>query len=257
MFKNKSGQGVYVFAYDTLANIAKIGDAANITAKISKDGKVNFSVIDTNPTEIGGGVYRFDISTAETNADSIAITSSSTTPGVQLDVVSITTTEEDKIPKFLLETTTLAGSTSTTLVLASGPLISNVYDGATVLVYEVQSLTWVPRTIKSYTSPGLTVLLDRSLGFDPEPGDLVKIMPAYADPVATVNAVEVSGDSTAADNLELQYDGTGLTGPTFPSTQNDITLIQGAGYDSATDSLKSIRDRGDSAWTGKGGPRII
>ena len=33
------------------------------------------------------------------------------------------------------------------------------------------------------------------------------------------NATEISGDSTAADNLESQYDTTGLSGDTFPATQ--------------------------------------
>lgn len=40
-----------------------------------------------------------------------------------------------------------------------------------------------------------------------------------------VNIVEISGDSTAADNLELQYDTTGLTGGTFPSTQDQVGAI--------------------------------
>jgi len=35
----------------------------------------------------------------------------------------------------------------------------------------------------------------------------------------------ISGDTTAADNLELQYDGTGLTGDEFPSTQAQVGLI--------------------------------
>ena len=35
----------------------------------------------------------------------------------------------------------------------------------------------------------------------------------------------VSGDTTAADNLELQYDGTGLTGDEFPSTQAQVGNI--------------------------------
>jgi len=37
--------------------------------------------------------------------------------------------------------------------------------------------------------------------------------------VRQADAVEISGDSTSADNLELQYDTTGLTGDTFPATQ--------------------------------------
>jgi len=37
-----------------------------------------------------------------------------------------------------------------------------------------------------------------------------------------VNTIQISGDSTAADNLELQYDTTGLSGETFPATQLQI-----------------------------------
>jgi beta-xylosidase len=40
-----------------------------------------------------------------------------------------------------------------------------------------------------------------------------------------VNVVQISGDATAADNLELQYDGTGLTGDTFPATQADTDAV--------------------------------
>jgi hypothetical protein len=43
------------------------------------------------------------------------------------------------------------------------------------------------------------------------------------------NVVEISGDSTAADNLESQYDATGLSGGTFPSTQDQIGGIANVG----------------------------
>lgn len=39
------------------------------------------------------------------------------------------------------------------------------------------------------------------------------------------NVKQVSDDSTAADNLELQYDATGLTGDTFPATQSQLGQI--------------------------------
>jgi hypothetical protein len=42
---------------------------------------------------------------------------------------------------------------------------------------------------------------------------------------AGVNVTKISGDTTAADNLELQYDGTGLSGVTFPATQAQIGNI--------------------------------
>ena len=46
-----------------------------------------------------------------------------------------------------------------------------------------------------------------------------------------VDVVSISGDTVAADNLELQYDGTGLTGGAFPAYQdqfNNITLTGAA-----------------------------
>lgn len=50
-----------------------------------------------------------------------------------------------------------------------------------------------------------------------------------------VDVVSISGDTVAADNLELQYDGTGLTGDTFPATQSQFGgLATGAGGLSAT-----------------------
>ena len=48
--------------------------------------------------------------------------------------------------------------------------------------------------------------------------------------VPEVDTVQVSGDTTAADNLELQYDTTGLSGETFPATQGQVGNIStGAG----------------------------
>lgn len=58
-----------------------------------------------------------------------------------------------------------------------------------------------------------------------------------ADTVATVTDVTnqvtadvtaISGDSVSADNLELQYDETGLTGDTFPATQAAVANIGAA-----------------------------
>ncbi len=44
------------------------------------------------------------------------------------------------------------------------------------------------------------------------------------------NMLAISSDGTAADNLELQYDGTGLIGDNFPSTQEQIgNISSGAG----------------------------
>lgn len=44
-----------------------------------------------------------------------------------------------------------------------------------------------------------------------------------------VDVVQISGDTVAADNLELQYDGTGLNGDTFPATQAQLGNIANTG----------------------------
>lgn len=40
-----------------------------------------------------------------------------------------------------------------------------------------------------------------------------------------VNAIQISGDSTAADNLELMYDGTGYTDDTAPASRSQVSGI--------------------------------
>ena len=44
-----------------------------------------------------------------------------------------------------------------------------------------------------------------------------------------VDVGSISGDTTAADNLKLQYDTTGLNGDTFPATQAQVTGIANTG----------------------------
>lgn len=45
----------------------------------------------------------------------------------------------------------------------------------------------------------------------------------------TADVIAISGDSTAADNLELQYDTTGLSGDTFPATQSQLDGLANVG----------------------------
>jgi len=70
-----------------------------------------------------------------------------------------------------------------------------------------------------------------------------------AIPEVDADVVKISGDATAADNLESQYDGTGLTGDTYPSTQAQVGAIgvaSGAGLlfeaeaDNTGGAIKSV-----------------
>jgi hypothetical protein len=99
IYKNVAGQKIAVHAYDTTTaagtNPSKTGDAANITAKISKDGGATASTNDTNPAELSStdapGVYIFDLTQAETDAEMIVIYPVSATANILLDPIAILT----------------------------------------------------------------------------------------------------------------------------------------------------------------------
>lgn len=84
MIKNTASQKWRVFAFDRTDNTPVTGDAANITAKISKDHAAAAAITDTNPTEVEDGFYDFDLSQAETNGNVLHILPESSTSNVQV-----------------------------------------------------------------------------------------------------------------------------------------------------------------------------
>jgi hypothetical protein len=95
MFKNVASQKVAVFAWNAGTGAAKTGDAANITDQISKDGGATAATNDVNPTELDAtdapGIYIFDLTQAETNADLVILSAVSATSNIQLRPVVIYT----------------------------------------------------------------------------------------------------------------------------------------------------------------------
>lgn len=93
--KNVASQKIAVYAYDTSADGPKTGDAANITAQISKDFGAAAATNDTNPTELDAtdhpGIYVFDLTQAETDADNVLISAVSGTADVVLDPIQVFT----------------------------------------------------------------------------------------------------------------------------------------------------------------------
>ena len=82
--KNISGQKWLVYAWDITSDAAKTGDAANITAKLSKDNAALASLGDVNPAELESGYYLFDLTQAETVADVLTLISVSATSNIQV-----------------------------------------------------------------------------------------------------------------------------------------------------------------------------
>lgn len=92
-FKNTANQIIIVYAWDTANNVWKTGDAANITAYISKDGLPATQTNDVNPDELSAanmpGAYLFNITQAETNCDNLELVAKSATANISIIPVSI------------------------------------------------------------------------------------------------------------------------------------------------------------------------
>lgn len=86
MFKNVASQKLIVFAFDSATGLPKGGDAANITACVSKDYGTVTVLGDTSATEMDAtnakGYYLFDLTQAETNGDCLMFSGKSSTPGI-------------------------------------------------------------------------------------------------------------------------------------------------------------------------------
>lgn len=95
LYKDTGSQKIAVFAYTASTGAAKTGDAANITAYISKDFGSATATNDVNPTELDAtnmpGWYVFDLTQAETNAEVIVLAPKSGTSGVVLDQLQVFT----------------------------------------------------------------------------------------------------------------------------------------------------------------------
>jgi hypothetical protein len=91
-YKNVAGQQVSFLALDSSLDPLS-GDAANITAKIKVGSGASASTNDANPSEDSAtdhpGVYTFDLTAAETNADKVTITPASSTAGVTFEPRSV------------------------------------------------------------------------------------------------------------------------------------------------------------------------
>ena len=61
----------------------------------------------------------------------------------------------------------------------------------------------------------------------------------------TADAIKISGSTTAADTLQSQYDGTGLTGDTYPATQSQLSGIANVGS-----AVKTSATSGTTVTTG-------
>ena len=85
MLKNVASK-IELYAYDSTTNKPKTGDAANITAYVSKGHAAPATLTDTSATEVDAtkspGIYQFDVTAGETNDDDLLFTGKSTTANI-------------------------------------------------------------------------------------------------------------------------------------------------------------------------------
>lgn len=177
MFKNVASQKIQLFAFDTTTNLPKTGDAANITAYVSKDHGAVTVLGDTSATEMDAtnakGVYVFDLTQAETNADELTFTAKSTTANISITPRFITTVP----PKF------------TTMVIDAAGLV----DANTVKIGPSGS-----GTAQTARDVGASVLLSSGTGT----GQL-SITSGVVDANVTKNAGTAMKDKIIADDIAL------------------------------------------------------
>ena len=244
MFKNVASQKIIVFAFDETDNTPKTGDAVQITAKVSKDYGAASAITDTNPTEIEDGYYAFDLSQAETNADTLLFLPESSTADIQ--VIACPATVFTRPPYF----TSLG-------IESDGDLVKvNALDGHTAQGGDNYArigalgvgLTAVTDHTDLVTSARMGALTDWINGgrldaiLDIVAADVVNLdgeamrgtnsaalATAVAD-VPTVAEFEARTVSTfAAGNLEDTYDGTGYSDDSAPAKQSQLANIANVG----------------------------
>jgi len=85
MFRNVATK-IGLFAFDTTTGAPKTGDAANLTAYVSKDYGSVTVLTDTSATEMDAtnamGWYLFDVTQAETNGNALLFTAKSSTANI-------------------------------------------------------------------------------------------------------------------------------------------------------------------------------
>jgi len=162
---------------------------------------------------IGNGVYRFDLPDAAlaTGVDKVAV--HGTVTGMVVIGCVIQLVSYDPFDAVRLGLTALPNAAAD----AAGGLIISDAGGQ-----DFDALIADIPTVSEFNARTLVA----ASYFDPA-ADTVATVTDVTNQV-TADMTAISGDATAANNLELQYDTTGLAGDTFPATQAQVSSIAAA-----------------------------
>ena len=235
MFKNVAGQKVTLLAIDTATNLPKTGDSANITAYVSKDDGAVTTLTDTTATELDAtnapGLYTFDVSQTESNADKLLFSGKSSTSGIRIIPMTIYTR-----PNYLsslsidssgrVDVAKIAGTSQTARDIGASVLLSS---GTGTGQVSLSSGAVTVGTNNDKTGYSLSQSFPTNFSS----------LAITAGGVVSADAVQISGDATAANNLEAALDGTGgvtitaaltgaITGNITGSLSGSVGSVSGA-----------------------------
>jgi hypothetical protein len=132
LLRNVSGQKYRVYAWDVTTGLPKTGDAANITAFLTKDDGTPAAITDTNPTEVSStnepGYYDFDVTQSESNAAKLSLSPKSSTSNVV--VVACPPVVYTRPQYFSVLGVTSAGKAPATV--AAGDIATDAIDAASI-----------------------------------------------------------------------------------------------------------------------------
>jgi len=144
MYKNVAGQKIRVYAYDATTGAPVTGDAANITVYVAKDGGSVNALTDTSATELDAtnapGVYSFDVSQTESDAEVHDFTGKSTTSNVYISPILNLLTLPYSMPSVGRGTATSGGSITSIPTSAFSPA------GAATDQFKARIITFDPNT---------------------------------------------------------------------------------------------------------------
>ena len=133
LLRNVANQKIAVVALD-VNNMPVDDAAANITAKLSKDGGGLVATNDVNPAELSAadapGVYLFDMTQAETDAALLTVQAVTTSSGIHFAPLNIYTDNQDLAAGAIKTTTFASGAIDAAAIAANAIGASEIADNA-------------------------------------------------------------------------------------------------------------------------------
>ena len=231
MFKNTAGQKWSVLAFDRTTGERKTGDAAQISAKIAIDDGAATALGDAAPAEVEDGIYRFDLTQAETAGDKLELFSESSTSNVivlGLPVVAYTRTAAPTAAEIRTE----MDSNSTQLAAIVEDTGSTLPTAAEIRA-EMDSYSFKLDLILDDTGTTLDNKLDSIL-----------------EDTGTTLSTDIAGVRAVVDSVLVD------TGTTLPATlttlQTSVTTVDDY-VDTEVAAIKAISDKIDATLESSGG----